>query len=331
MDKKYDIVINEKGEKVLVASSLDEGTIKVPEGVVHIGDKVFEWCVKITKVILPSSVKAIGSGAFTGCSMEEVILPEGLEVIGDSAFFGCRELKRIAIPKSIKQIGNYAFYDCKNLEKVILPEGLETLGRNAFARGLKIELLEHMKRKQASRKSKTKRIELAKDKTFFAFTENDTKVTGVQDRKAKYDILCIPDGVTTIVAGAFYSVNVKTVILPESVETIEANAFKDCKNFKRIYLPSRVKIIGKDAFAGCKQLEIYCEDEPQEGWINLPDEKKTYYEDMTEAFNFHRSSGSFDERHIVERTEIIRNTYNPEKRPVHTHITRDEFVTKFVK
>ncbi len=334
MDKRFDIVKNEKGEKVLISSSISEGTVEVPEGVIHIGDKVFEWCVKITKIMLPQGLKTIGQGAFTGCSLEEVMLPEGLEVIGDSAFFGCGELKSVEMPKSLKQIESCAFYGCQKLERVQLPEGLEKLGRDAFrncSKLLHLELPEHLKKQKKSRKAKPEMVELAKDEAYFTLADDGRKVIGIKNSKAKYDVICIPERVKIVSGGAFYGVKVKTVILPDDVETIETNAFKNCKNLQAIYLPSSVKIIGKDAFAGCKKLEIYCESEPQEGWINLPDEEKTYYDDMTDAFNFHRSAGSFDDHYVVERTEIIRNTYNPEKCSIHTNITREEFYTRFVK
>lgn len=162
--------------------------------------------------------------------------------------------------------------------------------------------------------------------SLFEMRDSNKTVTDVVQNNLRYNALYIPEGTRTVWQSAFYNVNVKTVVLPSGLETIKSNAFASCKNFKRIYIPESVKVIEKDAFAGCKQLKIYCEGEPQSGWLDKPDEKKVYYDDMTEAFNFHRSSGSFDDHYIVERTEILRNTYNPEGRPVHTNVPKEEFL-----
>lgn len=328
MGKKFDIILNENGEKVLTASNIYEGTVKVPAGVAHIGANAFEYC-QATKIILPKGVKTIGKFAFSNIWLEEVVLPQGLEVIGDSAFFCCSGLKSIKIPESVKYIGSHAFYHCTNLEKVILPEGLEKLGSYAFDECFKlkhVELPEHLKRKPR-KKREIEVIEIAKEKDFFTYSDDGAGVTGVREKKDReIKTLYIPDGVKTVYREAFYGLRVRTVILPDGLESIQPSAFKSCVNFKRIFIPKSVKEIGKDAFAGCKQVKIYCEGEPQEGWIDKPDEVKTYYDDMTEAFNFHRSAGSFDDRYVVERKEIIQNTYNPENRPVITNVSREQFL-----
>lgn len=49
--------------------------------------------------------------------------------------------------------------------------------------------------------------------------------------------------------------NLQEVILDDSIEIIEADAFSDCKNLKRIVLPKNLGFIGRDAFSGCTSLE----------------------------------------------------------------------------
>lgn len=48
---------------------------------------------------------------------------------------------------------------------------------------------------------------------------------------------------------------VETIYLPNSIEIIMDNAFKDCKNLKNIVLPESLKYIGANVFSGCKSLE----------------------------------------------------------------------------
>lgn len=57
---------------------------------------------------------------------------------------------------------------------------------------------------------------------------------------------------------AFYKYNdmntLKSVILPEGLETIDKNAFLACTHLKSVYIPSTVTDIGESAFQGCTSL-----------------------------------------------------------------------------
>ncbi len=162
------------------------------------------------------------------------------------------------------------------------------------------------------------------DPADFSLSADGTKAEGV--KTGKYRKMSVPDGVREITKAAFRNLCVNYVILPDGVWKIGENAFYGCERLLKIYIPESVKEIGDDVFCGCKHLEIYCEGKPQEGWLDKAEEKRVYYEDMTDAFNFHRSSGSFDDHYIVERVEIKHNNYNPERRPVHTEVSRAEFL-----
>lgn len=153
------------------------------------------------------------------------------------------------------------------------------------------------------------------------------KVTGVKKRYAR-KTLCIPDGVRVIGCDAFGGLSVREIVLPDGVAVIEKNAFKDCARLEKIFIPKSVKEIGDDAFCGCFRLTIYCEDAPQPGWLDQPETKTVRYDDMTDAFNFHRSAGSFDDLYLVEHVEITHNNYNPDRRPVLTDVSREEFLER---
>ncbi|MBQ3496701.1 MAG: leucine-rich repeat protein [Oscillospiraceae bacterium] len=65
----------------------------------------------------------------------------------------------------------------------------------------------------------------------------------------------IPDGVTSIGAGAFFLCKELTgVIIPQSVKTIEDNAFCDCTNLASVTLGTGVTTIGAQAFTRCGAL-----------------------------------------------------------------------------
>ncbi len=119
-----------------------------------------------------------------------------------------------------------------------------------------------------------------------------------------------------------------TFVVPDRVTKICREAFWYCTNLRKIYIPKSVTEIEKDAFVGCLNLEIYCEDEPKEGWVYGMRKGIERYEIVTpedDAFNFHRSGGSFSST-TVEREMETFHDWNSNKRPVFTHVPRD--VTK---
>ena len=51
------------------------------------------------------------------------------------------------------------------------------------------------------------------------------------------------------------STQLKEVIIPEGITSIEQNAFEGCISLESITLPSSIKYIGPNAFADCKDLK----------------------------------------------------------------------------
>ena len=66
----------------------------------------------------------------------------------------------------------------------------------------------------------------------------------------------LPASLTVIEEGAFEGAGVKTVYVPETVERIEANAFRDCAQLEKLRLPRDCEI-DDTAFDGCKNLLVY--------------------------------------------------------------------------
>ena len=64
----------------------------------------------------------------------------------------------------------------------------------------------------------------------------------------------IPFGIKVIGQNAFYNSNVKSVVIPNSVTTIAANAFMQCKQLEKIDIPDSIEDIGEGAFAYCTNL-----------------------------------------------------------------------------
>ena len=137
-----------KWNKYLKFINIESNITKIPESAF---DKS-----NITSIVLPNTVKKIGSGAFNYCAgLKSIVLPDGLETIEDRAFMLCENLETINIPNTITEIEDAAFLDsgvktftfpekitkisfqvledCKQLESVYIPDGVTHIADYAFS------------------------------------------------------------------------------------------------------------------------------------------------------------------------------------------------------
>ncbi len=88
---------------------------------------------KVTSATLPSSLTAMGMGAFVySDNLTTAVLPKGLEMLGDYTFAGNSALTSIDLG-NVKTIGNYALYATSALQEVTIPERTTFLGTRAMA------------------------------------------------------------------------------------------------------------------------------------------------------------------------------------------------------
>ena len=98
--------VSEIGDAFLVFSDAAETmtSVTVSEGVEIINPRAFMNCTALQKVVLPGTVRYIGSSAFEGCtSLSDVTLSEGLETIHRYAFLNTA-LTSIFIPASVTEL-----------------------------------------------------------------------------------------------------------------------------------------------------------------------------------------------------------------------------------
>ena len=191
----------------------------------------------IKKLIIPQKISnyrvtEIGSDAFSGSSLSEVVLPSTLTKIDEYAFYGTR-ITDLYIPDSVTEIGVRAFGNLtysnnkpSTLTKVSLPAQI-----NSAARAFQGQ--ENLKEVVFRGNWKTIPDEMFSD-------------TGLEK-------LVIPEGVTEIGYGAFSGSSLKEVVLPSTLTRIGDYAFSGTK-LTSITLPTSVTDIGRRAFGDIDSL-----------------------------------------------------------------------------
>lgn len=172
-----------------------------------------------------------GSLIFYEGSDENVVVPECIKEIGAGAFNGNSVIKRVALPDGLQRIGECAFKECTNLEEINIPATVTYLGGEAFCNCYSLKRI-----------SLPGSIGKVADKMFF----NCESLTEVE---FGYGIVEIGRKVFDR-NWARHTTSLKKVILPETLETIEAHAFMHCGALKYINFPASLKDIGHSAFYG---------------------------------------------------------------------------------
>ena len=113
-----------------------------------IENQAFQYCEKLTSVDLSKTkVTAIGKFAFSDCTaLQDVILPDTLKTLGSSVFTGCSSIKTLRtakaptgvvffLPDTLNSIGYQTFKNCFAPDvdaRVVIPASVETIADGAF-------------------------------------------------------------------------------------------------------------------------------------------------------------------------------------------------------
>lgn len=105
----------------------------------------FALCEELISIVIPNSVKSIGSGAFAACkTLKEVKLPSSLNKIEDHVFIYCPELQRIELPGTITEIGMEAFSCCGKLTRITIPPSVKHIGKNILDGGCRFLIVRQL-------------------------------------------------------------------------------------------------------------------------------------------------------------------------------------------
>lgn len=189
--------------------------IILPQSVKSIGSYAFTRCINLVDVVLPKTLDSIGNFAFNLCSnLTEIVVPEGVQELG-ATFEDCTSLKNVTLPSSLRKLYR-AFNGCSSLEKIVIPEGVESLGYYVF------EYCSSL-------------VDVTLPSTLKEFEEDNFGESGAFMSCSNLKNVVIPDGVTKLSVGLFYECSsLESITIPASVTEIGIAAFYSCTNLKTV-------------------------------------------------------------------------------------------------
>lgn len=203
------------------------------------------------------SVTGIGD-----CEETEIVIAaeyQGLAVteIAASAFEDCQQLLQVHISENIRSIGENAFKSCKKLVEINIPSSVEKIGLNAFERCFDLEILkiEDVGAWCGITFENVKNTESGADNSY-CYANPLYYAKGFYTDGALVKSLIVPDSVEKINAYAFYHCyKLTSATISAKVEVIGERAFYDCQNLKSVTFGNGLKSLEKQAFDACRKLE----------------------------------------------------------------------------
>ena len=164
---------------------------------------------------------------------KKLVIPEkigGKKVtsIGNYAFGNWSGLKSITLPKGVTSIEEDAFSFCSGLTSITLPKSVTSIGESTG---------DHSYNAFAGCSSLTS-IKVSKENKYYDSRNDCNAIINTKSN--------------TLVSGC------KNTVIPDSVTSIEIEAFYGCSGLKSITIPKSVTAIYDEIFPGCDNLVISC-------------------------------------------------------------------------
>lgn len=217
--------LNEEGTYTITGYDGEDEVVEIPAyidgiAVTELSSHSLYNDISGYKLIIPETIKKIGSNALTCSELTEI------EVHPDNEYF-CdvdgvlynkditvivyypeeREELTYTLPSTVTELGEYSFHYGGKLEKITLPDGLKKIGQRAF---------------------------------YFVDTLKEIN---------------LPEGLESIGSNAFIGCSKLTdIIIPDSVTELGYSPFDSCSGLENVYLGSGIQSIEGELFTGCSSL-----------------------------------------------------------------------------
>ena len=237
--------------------------IVVGEGITSIGAYAFCYLENAAEVSLPSTLTAIGEGAFWNIAAASLVIPDTVATIGDFAFNGCVNLETITLPAGLQEIGP-CFTDSSNLNTINFKGTMEQWlacggGASTFPAQTQVVCASGtLSRNGKCGDNLTWRLDNSGTLTIFGNGEmadyyyDDTPTVPWAKYRSMIRSVVIGSGVTYIGAWAFEDTNITSLTIPGSVKTIGDGSFFLNRYLAKLTLNSGLETICPYAFSYCR-------------------------------------------------------------------------------
>ncbi len=223
--------------------------INIPSSVKAIGDFAFEM-TGLKNLTIESNVKKIGEYAFCDTPIESLILREGIEEIGESAFERTK-ISSVALPQSLKKLGSEAFSACRSLKSFSWNNSITEIPDGCFS---SCSSLTRTPLPSTVTKIGAEAFSGCTALTEFPFT-NIASIGAEAFANCGFKTMNIMKSFREIGARAFERCkNLQTVTFEEGIERIPMYIFYDCEKLSSVALPQSLREIADGAFESCKAL-----------------------------------------------------------------------------
>ena len=171
------------------------------------------------------------NGNFTDVSIPPTINGTTVTGIANGAFKDRNIVMNVEMPDTVTYIGKEAFANLLNLKSITLHEGITHIGDNAFNRCIGL-------------------VKVVIPSTVSSTSGSNWFVGCVNLKTVEF-----AKGTTSIGRGVRYAIDVRNVIIPSSVTTIEYSAFQGCSGLTNVIIPDSVTSLGYGAYMGCTGLQ----------------------------------------------------------------------------
>ena len=266
-NQKYtseDGVLYTKDKKTLVSCPVRKpGVYTVPEGVVTLAEHAFDSSK--TGVILPSTLRTIGDGAFSSYNYQRgVVIPEGVTTIGPNTF-AYAFIEFLSLPKSLStETYNTLSLQTINIKTLIINSTEPpAVGEKFFCdiNGAPITSFKHI---LVPNESVDKYKSAAKWSSYAAYVAPKSLSCGVEYKYFNDNtVLNLSSTTETTLAIDASETNLWTTItsgiaaveIEGNISNIDQTAFKNNENITSLTILDGVKRIGEYAFSGCNNLK----------------------------------------------------------------------------
>lgn len=202
----------------------------------------------LTEVVLPSSLTLLDGGVFQDCKQLVTVNLDKTQVkiIKPSTFQGCIELTNVSFPNKLLSIGEDAFNNAKKLEKLDLSNtDINTFGNNSFQDTIMLNTIDL---------PNTDTLTVIGSGAFL-----NSGITRLAKKSTTGSVITLPATVGKLGNSAFANSQITNFdmsdVTSKTLTTLPADFFNNATSLATVKLSNAIKTIGENAFAGATNLK----------------------------------------------------------------------------